>query len=281
MADALVGVERKIERAERHIDDLDAVIGAFIQSDAYRVEINDDPKDASRVRWILREQRPDPMPTVEFAVLIGDAVHNLRCALDHLACGLVGEVSHAPITPETMFPIFRDPGRRTPNDVKSLVQSKVNGARQDLIKKLCTLEPYEGGHHEMIWALNYLDIVDKHRVLLTVAGATRQITMDVGGMHRSLFMDDPNIPEENQALARDIPDLWITLNAAETTFPLEDGTELTSSPRENSEPYDQFQFPLYVALGEPGVLRGEPVIPTLTQLLGAVREVVDLFRSAF
>lgn len=275
---ALAGIDGKIERAEGHIVDLDTAIGDFINSDPYRVEVNDDPKDPDRVCWMLREQRPDTMPTVEFAVLIGDAVHNLRAALDHLACGLVSEASHVPVTRETMFPIFRDPGPRTANDMKALVTSKVSGARQDLIDKLCTLEPYEGGHHEMLWALNYLDVVDKHRVLITAAGATRQLAINMGAMMRTMFAGETG---EGATLAQQTPDSWITLNAAEVTFPLEDGTVLTSAPRENSEPYDQFQFPLYVALGEPEILKGEPVIPTLTQLLGAVREVVDLFRPAF
>lgn len=278
MGDTLVGIDRKIERAEGHIADLDSAISDFVHSDPYRVEIDDDPKDPDRVRWILREQRTDPMPTVEFAVLIGDAVHNLRTVLDHLACGLVSEVSHAPITRETMFPIFRVAGPRTANDMKALVKSKVDGARKHLIDKLCTLEPYEGGHHQMIWALNYLDIVDKHRVLITAAGATRQLAMNMGPLMRAA---GAGATEELALFAQGIPDTWITVNAAEVTFPLKDNTVLTSAPRDSSEPYDQFKFPLYVALGEPEILKGEPVIPTLTQLASAVREVVDLFRPAF
>lgn len=278
MSDPLVAIDRKTERAGRHIADLDAAISYFIGSNPYRVEIQGDPNDSDRVRWILRETRPDPVPTVEFAVCIGDAVHNLRAALDHLACGLVSEVSDAPITRDTMFPIFRDPGTRTTNDIKSLVQGVVHGARQDLIDKLCTLEPYEGGHHEMLWALNYLDIVDKHRVLITAAGATRQVAVNMGAMMRAAFAE---ATEESARLAQETPDTWITLNAAKVTFPLKDGTELTSAPRESSEPYDQFQFPIYIALGEPEILKGEAVLPTLAQMTSVVREVVDLFRPEF
>lgn len=277
-SNALAGIDGKIERAEGHIADLDTAIGHFINSGPYRVEINDDPKDPDRVCWILREQRPDPMPTVEFAVLIGDAVHNLRAALDHLACGLVSEVSHAPITRETMFPIFRNPGPHTANDVKALVTRKVDGARQDLIDKLCTLEPYEGGHQEMLWALNYLDIVDKHRVLITAAGATGQLAINTGAMMRRAFAGETG---EGAALAQRASDDWITLNAAKVTFPLEDGTILMSAPRDHSEPYDQYQFPLYIALGEPEILKGEAVLPSLTQFVRAVREIVDLFRPEF
>jgi hypothetical protein len=247
----------------------------WLNTEPYIVTVEDDLNAQDRVRWVLREKKPGMMPVSDFGVMIGDIVHNLRSALDQLAYRLVVGVSQAPITRAISFPIFRDSGLKTPQQVNSLVRDTVRGSRPHLIDKLSRLEPYEGGRHQILWALHYLDIIDKHRLLVTAAGATRQLRMNAGAMHRSFFADATG---EEGDIARASPDLWITLNAAETTFPLEDGTELTSGPRANSKPYDQFQFPIYIALAEPEILKGEPVLPTLIQMVSAVREVVDLFR---
>ncbi len=245
MSGTLTAVDAKIKRAERYIAECAKLTQSWINSGPYRVEVEDDPEDSGRLRWILREQRPDPVPRADFGLVLGDAVHNLRSSLDHLACGLIAEVSRSPLTRESSFPVFREPGPKTPQQVKSLVCGKVSGARQDLIDKLCALEPYEGVHHELLWALHHLDILDKHRLLVTAAGATGSVMWNLGQMARNLadtaFVD---APEEIREMITGAPNHWIEINATVVTFPLEDGTELTSAPKDiDSSEGHEYQFP--------------------------------------
>jgi hypothetical protein len=69
----------KVERARSHIDALATEISRFSHSSPYLVVIEDSgPK----------LKRTSPIPGPVFTIL-GDAVHNLRSALDHLAYELV------------------------------------------------------------------------------------------------------------------------------------------------------------------------------------------------
>jgi hypothetical protein len=79
------GPKLKVRRAEYHISDLHTRIDTFLARDPYRIVLEDDP-ETGKPAWFVRitEDLSDDIPLV-----IGDAVHNLRSALDLLACDLV------------------------------------------------------------------------------------------------------------------------------------------------------------------------------------------------
>src|ERR1700687_4611364 len=68
----------KIKRADEHIADLDARIGALPNSDIATVEIN--PEGGNEV---IKHDIADSVAVDDIAVIAGDAVHNLKCALDY------------------------------------------------------------------------------------------------------------------------------------------------------------------------------------------------------
>jgi len=68
----------KIERAKKHIDELNNELGKFLNRDFYRVTVEPDPQGGSP--WIVFEI-PNELPK-HIGLIIGDAVHNTRCALD-------------------------------------------------------------------------------------------------------------------------------------------------------------------------------------------------------
>jgi hypothetical protein len=104
----LVGIRAKIERAKEHIRDLNAEWQAFRATDSYGIRVDLDPQTGERVyRFEIRQQI-----SIDIATIIGDAVHNLRSALDHLACQLV-EANGRTATNRTAYPIRDTPQKVT------------------------------------------------------------------------------------------------------------------------------------------------------------------------
>ena len=262
MSAAVVGIDRKIERAKEHINELEAAIQKFWGRKPYAIVTKDDPQDPDRVNLCLAERWK--VPAVEFAAIIGDAVHNLRASLDYLACGLV-EAGNGTVKETTAFPIWRRPRTPTAKELKSLVYGKVQGARRDDIKKLLTLEPYPGGNHERLWTVDCLDVVDKHRLLIVAGVAHSSVSVNMGS------------PRLLGRESEDLPDTWIRLRPADR-YPIKHGDALYNAGR-GLIPKHQPKFTFDIALGEPEVVEGEPIIPTLVQLTEAVTEIIDLFRG--
>ncbi len=98
------GIYAKIERAKKHIADLERGIRAFHDTNPYLIVRETDP-ELGGPRWRVRIRK---YPPLELAPVIGDAVHNLRSALDHLVVALV-EANHGKVTNATEFPIFESP----------------------------------------------------------------------------------------------------------------------------------------------------------------------------
>jgi len=101
---------------------------------------------------------PDPTRAfhIHMVCSAGDAIHNLRSALDHLAWHLshweTGEPSEG-----CAFPIAR-----SLPDYESIKTRKVAGMSPEAQEAIDKLRPYKGGN-EPLWMIHYLDIVDKHR----------------------------------------------------------------------------------------------------------------------
>src|SRR5580700_703672 len=98
------GSRLKVDWAKRHISELERTLQAFFDTKPYRfvVEIDSDPQ----WYWLVmrgQQELPDSV-----SLLIGDAVHNLRVALDRLAVELVA--MKAPNTSNVKFPFCTDEG---------------------------------------------------------------------------------------------------------------------------------------------------------------------------
>jgi hypothetical protein len=94
----------------------------------------------------------------------GDAVHNLRSTLDHLARALVEATGGTVDERNTSFPICN-----FAKDYKSRARASVKGLGSPCLKILDSIEPYKNGSSHQLWQLNELDVIDKHRMLVAVA----------------------------------------------------------------------------------------------------------------
>jgi hypothetical protein len=191
-------------------------------------------------------------------LIIGDAVHNLRSALDHLAWQLVE--SHAAITPgapgpdeNTAFPIYQTAPKK-----KFAALAKVQGMGPGAVSLLESLQPYNCGDNTL-WELSKLDNIDKHRLLLVVA----------------LRQDQPEfslIPRDGQTILCNVQLLFFA------TGDLKDGTEIAKAVGAGAFTQDvEFHVSFEIAFGETEIIQGKPVLPFLQQLSDFVAGIVNLF----
>jgi hypothetical protein len=261
--DYFEGIGVKFQRARQHIEELITAIETFVQRQPYETWGEDEPETGDRViRVRIREQ-----PPTAWAGIIGDAVHNLRASLDYLAWGLV-KVNGGTPTNQTMFPILE-----SSKDIESRVTRAVHGAAQEAIDLIVALKPFQGGDADL-WRLHRLDIVDKHRLLMTVGHAHRHIEIDFGKMmSRDFGSDSPFQPFS----------LPLPLKPSDRQFPLQDGAEVyrvkpAARHRHNDE---DVKVAVEIAFGKGDVIQGVPVLATLGTLLNRVERLVELFRPFF
>lgn len=147
----------KLFRAHEHLDSIDAEIREFFEMDPYVLAAEADTETGERIRRVIST---DATP-IRLSLMIGDALHNLRSALDHL----VWERS----TPETRdantgFPL----SLRRENFVSSL--HRIRGLSADDRAIVEALQPYHASDEEEARALplrviHDLNVADKHQFL--------------------------------------------------------------------------------------------------------------------
>lgn len=162
----LNGARNKIERAEKHFREVNAAVEISLGAeDKNRVPPFEYVPD--RQELIIFAPRPRPVdPALPLA--IGDCIHNLRSALDHLIFQLA-VLNGKAVEAETKisFPIFL-----TAKDFQRCIAGKVapfiNG---EALAEIEELQPYKAGNvhnADALWVLSQLDIIDKHRLLVVV-----------------------------------------------------------------------------------------------------------------
>ncbi len=172
MGGDLHAVRMKLHRAQEHLETLHTAVQAFLWRNAYdsRVEL-DAQADELVVLAIVREQPPR-----EWGALLGDLIHNLRSALDHLAIALVQRADPSAKTSTTAFPIFEtDPGG--PNASKrdkDVWKKMVKGMSAEHLAAVRGVQPFNTpipeGLVNTLTVIRNLSNADKHRVLIPIGG---------------------------------------------------------------------------------------------------------------
>ncbi len=153
--------KQKIERAENHIADLERQFAAFVAEKPHRFVVQSDPESGD---LIVRVKFEKPLPS-SFALIIGDAIHNLRCALDHAAWELVG-IDHGTQNRYLKFPT---------GDSRISFEALCNGVvtpSQWVKDAFKITEAFPGGGGYDLYQLHQLDNADKHTVIAPVLRAT-------------------------------------------------------------------------------------------------------------
>jgi len=156
-------VRLKIKRANKHIADVEDLIRRV--PDAFKSTIEVDAKTGNK---FIKHAIPNMVALqLDMAVVIGDAVHNLKTALDFGWCRTAHRFK-VPIDSFSKFPV-----RETAKELASALQGRnVHTISPKLYKGIVTdVQPYEGGNED-IWAVHRLDIIDKHQLLIPLFDIT-------------------------------------------------------------------------------------------------------------
>jgi hypothetical protein len=262
MTGELSGVSLKLQRARHHFSDLEYAVAAFHESHPYRVGVK---RDTATRKPIYFVESVEPTPSY-LALIASDIFHNLRSSLDHLAAQLViAGTGNPKVGRSTQFPIFDD-------HAKFVKQStgRIAGMTASAINAITSLEPWKGGKGHHLWELHELNIIDKHRLLLTVGSAYKSV--DLGP---TLWRDFNEWFEEHGGVPKNLPGL--TIRPADALCPLKSGDELfidaPDAPFHNNMKVD-----FHVAIYEPDVLRPEWVVSTALRFTRAVEGAVVQLR---
>jgi hypothetical protein len=269
----LAGARLKIDRARKHAIELEWNVNAFLTTRPYRVVRNAGPP----ITYEVSDVKPVPGP---IGAVFGDAVHNLRSALDHVQRQLVLIALGVDSTDKDTEFLIRNDGSRYKAD---LAKTRNGGLlRKDSLDALVALECFKGGKGHQIWILNRLDVIDKHRVILAAGGAYRSFNV-AGFMARQM---KEAIAAENAKRAATggrpfglnlqnmtFPDAF--LRPADVMCPLKPGDALLIGA-DGLDVDKDFRF--NVALNEPQVMDRKPILDILKELMDAVTAAADALK---
>jgi len=252
---SFLGPRLKVKRAYKHIDELETWLRDLVQSNIDSTRAHKDANPGSESDTLVIS-RPSGY-SVEVGLIVGDAIHNLRAALDLVASAIIiagnGDAS------KVYFPL----GDTRQTLVGSAHYRLIESVAPDLATIIADIiKPYKTGGNPNFWALNRLDRMDKHRVLIpTIANACQHIVA-IGPKQE----DDPPAARPGA----------IYMICGTTT-------QESRAPRVGSAAYLHNQRSGYgtieIGFGEGEAFENEPIIPTLRQLAQLVSGVIDSLES--
>lgn len=172
----LAGIREKLTRTDEQLELLEAQWGRFLQDEQpYGIHWQYDP-DAPKYFLYQARLLVFKDPPLRLSVLLGEIVHNLRSALDHLACELVEAHGSRPLR-KAAWPISltendwlkriewprNATGKRIPGPLHGLSRTS------DAWAYVKRAQPYQrgkaGARREPLAELNRLSRIDKHSVV--------------------------------------------------------------------------------------------------------------------
>jgi hypothetical protein len=262
---SLDGVRIKVERAKLHEHAVNGEIQRWYEAGAYTWagEVQDNGH-----RHIWRAVNP-PANNPQWSAMVGDCVHNLRSALDHLAWQLVRLSGTDKPPPNINFPIYNHrPGtRRTwwvPWSNKYPAMRIAGHVRPEIFSIIEGIQPFNRTNSgDQLRLIREINNFDKHRDIIVVAGSVELASTSGPG--------DPDAPP--------LSDL-----GRFTRLPVEHNqvvAELIYTERPRLEPDPNVSFhPFISTYGEP--LGRDLLGPLLSQLTYFVEdELIPLFAGFF
>jgi len=161
----LESVRAKIGRADTHLDNIKAALSVALDSST-NAEAPLALEQEYEGQHLIIKLKGSQKPTPALPLLIGDCIHNLRSALDHLVYQLALQNGAAMKAAEqTFFPIYLTEAKFNER-VKSLVKPHISSTALTEIVKCQPYCAYDVPEEADIWILSQLDIIDKHRLLV-------------------------------------------------------------------------------------------------------------------
>jgi hypothetical protein len=250
----------KIEWAKNYINHIKQIIEFLTSKQGHVVRPDLDPRSG---RHILFIGPPQGIP-VELPLFIGDAIHNLNSVMDYLWSGLARAIDQD-LASKITFP--RDEDRD--NLVKRLADPKGPNAT---IKKafpkaegflLEQVKPYKrrndavGPDEGLVWSLNKLDNISKHRLLIP--------TTNIIQFKNAFSVVSETGSRVNHAAVS------VRTSGPSLTVAFDSPFHIEGDP----DPV------IDVIFDQGDHFAGQPVLETLVNLVEAVTKVVDAFENTF
>jgi len=229
----------KYERAQQHIEALDLVL-VSLQRPGTIERTDDSDRGTTTFQIFGLSEIPLSIP-----LLLGDILHNLRSALDHLIWKMV-ELSGQTPDEENCFPIFNSARAYEENSPKRL-----KGVTREMAARVDACRPYKEGNRRL-WMLHRLNILDKHRFLLTACHAK---------LAHSWW---EHATSEGRVLL-----------SGSAPFPLSNGDILATVETKHARSLESFLID--VAINEPEVVSGVPLVVLVKLLSSEVQIVINQF----
>lgn len=158
----------KVQWAYAHINHIELTWAKYLATDFCRVIVEPNPQGGQTIAI----ENFLPLPG-NIACAMGDAVHNLRAALDYLTSELVGTHDNRVSFPihekrESLERSFEIDGATGKKGSNARIEEAMSGLGNFFLNEI---RPYKTGDDthpmgQMIWALNDLDRIDKHKLLI-------------------------------------------------------------------------------------------------------------------
>jgi hypothetical protein len=253
----LLAVFKKIDRAIQHLNHLNATVEEFFHAqDFYGLFRVHGETNSQRTKLLLRAELLQELPFVEWGIIVGDAVHCLRSALDQLAWTLSLDPDK-----NTAFPICR-----TRKEWYTQAPAALWGIPEPLVAAIKRSQPYHRGdaaHTHPLAILGTLSNTDKHKFIPVTALVPDLmewgITSTQGIAKTGTLKLKTGNPLETGAVLAELP---IEV----------DGSGL--DPQVQMDGEVTFRIAFGRGPGVPSALQGKPLIPAMGDLGEAVNEVL-------
>lgn len=152
----LIGPRLKLERAALHIREFEALSETYFADEPYTICVDQHPDNGPSLKAVFHRTIP-PMASA----IVGDFIHNLRSALDHLAADMI-RASGKIVTRDTRFPIHN-----SKEGFEGGVPKDLMGAEPRFMQFVMELKPYESTPEKRSFNdIARLNNDDKHNLLI-------------------------------------------------------------------------------------------------------------------
>jgi hypothetical protein len=247
----------KLERACHHINDLNGRIDNLLAERPFKL-MERFRRKVGKITYRVKAEKTVPK---EFSLIIGDAVHNMRTALDMTLFAMAGNIA-----PKIHFPLAKEA-----TGLKAAIkEGYVKSAGKKVVEAICALEPYPGGKGTPLYTVHALDIKDKHRLLILAAQRATFVTGTPNEAFLKPFLKSP--PR---------PGITIILDGSEDKDILTVKRGFVLRDMRDTEQEAKIQPTFVIAFDEDEALPGLSVIQVLRTCAEEVNRAVETLVNAF
>lgn len=239
--------ERKLERASQHVHDFEAVASAWSKRCPHRPVVKAQKMNEDWRVWVELLVDVDVPPSIP--LILGDAIHNLRCALDHAMWSLIG-FDGGKQHKQLQFPVgaerihFEASARGVITPSESVKELLVN------------LAAYPSGEGELLYAIHSLDRIDKHRTLTPIAHISHMGSFNIINLATDELVSTTPFHSNVKNGPVFVAPKGFGIDIKNHTYPVAD-----------------------IFFSEVDIVPNEPVLPTLLHMENIVREVIVKFNA--